>query len=951
MTNTPGAQWFSADFHVHTPGTKMKDEYSVSDVPSDFLPDSEDRERIDNFFAQAIKSHPCDIIGLTDYFSIDNFTRFKTLLSDSDKVLLPNVELRIPNNVGQGYINLHLLFSEKVKCDHVRDILNGLPCNHHSARTLRNVPDHELGSVTVKIDDIVDTLLKEFGDDYRQSVLLGVPFRSDGMFDPGMRKGQSARDETQTLSILEHVDFFFGNDNDDQILDQIDWERLKPEKGRGNQKNADYLKLVATRSKFPRPVFQGSDAHCFKSLENFTSTKPKTWLRGKRSFSAVHQSTIEPKTRCKIDATSPDRKDSRYLIESISFQSDNVFPKKVRFNPGLNAVIGPRSSGKSTLLAHVANAIDADATLEAQIKAQPEKSEKDHGPAEGISWSEQAKTISASVSWKDQEKDGEADQIERKVFYIPQNYLFRISSSDALNNLLGRQIEASPPLAQVRQLAEKEYSTLRSRVVELSAKAFSLASRMETLNETLNNLGDPVEIKNSLAVATKNYDQLVSQLNSPTALIATGKMEFEKQIERANDNLAASTKRISTPNTEELTQEILANAIPSAEGADDELVQFLRNSLNETVRTFVEDLTSQIEQHKEHVLNLSQRFLSALSTANVDAGYPDEYEKVLKSRTNQLLALEADLKEQQRRFTRLEEVTSAKNSSAKNLKDCVKEIHHALDTWESETHKFINRVRNASAKTEGPYEIFVEFEHPTGPLNQTKEKFLERGQDPTIAGILASLDDPIPSISSLEELVIGLVTKKARLRSKAGDPSAVFGELCSNLLKVPAYGCKYEGDRIGGAKPTTMTAGKRSLFALSVLLNVDPSPWPLLLDQPEDDLDSRSIYSTIAPFLREASLKRQIIMVTHNANLVVGADSDLVIAVNRASQEFPNGPQMQVFDFQSGSLEGQEYKLSTKSPYFLRSRSMEQHICDIVDGGAEAFRKRATRYKISPTSS
>ena len=57
--------------------------------------------------------------------------------------------------------------------------------------------------------------------------------------------------------------------------------------------------------------------------------------------------------------------------------------------------------------------------------------------------------------------------------------------------------------------------------------------------------------------------------------------------------------------------------------------------------------------------------------------------------------------------------------------------------------------------------------------------------------------------------------------------------------------------------------------------------WPLLIDQPEDDLDSRSVYAEIVPFLKEKKKERQIILVSHNANLVIGADSEQIIVANR----------------------------------------------------------------------
>lgn len=71
-------------------------------------------------------------------------------------------------------------------------------------------------------------------------------------------------------------------------------------------------------------------------------------------------------------------------------------------------------------------------------------------------------------------------------------------------------------------------------------------------------------------------------------------------------------------------------------------------------------------------------------------------------------------------------------------------------------------------------------------------------------------------------------------------------------------------------------------------LEAPQEPWPLLIDQPEDDLDSRSIYDAIVPYLTKRKKERQIIMASHNANLVIGADSELVIVANRHGEDRRN---------------------------------------------------------------
>ena len=113
-------------------------------------------------------------------------------------------------------------------------------------------------------------------------------------------------------------------------------------------------------------------------------------------------------------------------------------------------------------------------------------------------------------------------------------------------------------------------------------------------------------------------------------------------------------------------------------------------------------------------------------------------------------------------------------------------------------------------------------------------------------------------------------------------------------------------------------------------------------DRPEDDLDSRSISRAVVPFLRKTKQDRQILMISHNANLVVGADSELVIVANQHGGKFKNPNKLQYF-YNSGALESS--RCQNKKGYYGRG-SVRSHICEILDGGEEAFAKRAERYSM-----
>ena len=107
---------------------------------------------------------------------------------------------------------------------------------------------------------------------------------------------------------------------------------------------------------------------------------------------------------------------------------------------------------------------------------------------------------------------------------------------------------------------------------------------------------------------------------------------------------------------------------------------------------------------------------------------------------------------------------------------------------------------------------------------------------------------------------------------------------------------------------------------LSFLLSFGEEP--LVLDQPEDDLDTRMIMSLIVEQVRTMKERRQIIIVTHNPNIVVHGDADLVHAMEDLNGQVSRNPTA------SGGLQEQETR---------------RFICDVMEGGAIAFRKRYDR--------
>ena len=144
-----------------------------------------------------------------------------------------------------------------------------------------------------------------------------------------------------------------------------------------------------------------------------------------------------------------------------------------------------------------------------------------------------------------------------------------------------------------------------------------------------------------------------------------------------------------------------------------------------------------------------------------------------------------------------------------------------------------------------------------------------------------------------------------------------------------------------------MSPGKKGLILLRLLIDLSKEEWPILLDQPEDDLDNRSVYYDLVCFLQEKKKKRQIIIVTHNPNLVVGSDAEEVIVANQEGQEKGRENRKYKFEYISGALENTFERQEVQEKAILFRKGIRQHVCEILEGGKEAFQKREKKYSFN----
>ena len=167
--------------------------------------------------------------------------------------------------------------------------------------------------------------------------------------------------------------------------------------------------------------------------------------------------------------------------------------------------------------------------------------------------------------------------------------------------------------------------------------------------------------------------------------------------------------------------------------------------------------------------------------------------------------------------------------------------------------------------------------------------------------------------------------------------SNVLMELLTTNWYDLYYELTYESDSF-----ENMSQGKKAFVVLKLLLEFSDKQCPILIDQPEDSLDNRAIYNELVKYIRAKRLTRQIILVTHNSNVVVSADAENVIVANQHGDDSPN-ENGDKFQYINGPLENTKEKDNT-CPIILASQGIREHVCEILEGGKDAFEKREQRY-------
>lgn len=925
-----GSEWRKWDLHTHIPGTSQNDAYTESTQAENF-----------QRFARTLEDSDVDVFGLTDYFKVDKVWEFiqyfKREFPDSEKKFLVNLEVRLNEIVNKDFqvVDFHILFSDKVAQEEMNEFLRNLPTqttdDRGRALTCSELSTTEdFNSASVSRGDIEEAFVKTFGKKVETTdmVLYIVPANNNGIRGDSsiQRKGTIANE----IDKLAHAVFGKNPANTDWFLRTDRFGKAGP-------------------TSVPKPVFGGCDAHSFeqlddwlgKTLRNEGTNQVATWIKSDPTYAGLLQTLVEPSERVRLQEEKPDSKEPYKVINAIRFTPNDNFPEEIRLNSNLNAIIGSRSSGKSALLAHIAYSVDPLSTKEAQVEAEGLSDTSAAGPAAGFRWSE-VESLNCEVEWMS------GPETSGKVIYVPQNSLNRLSrNTESINRKIRPALlRHHPQLGRVLEKYEADVEKKNNDIREHVQAWFSDQQRLADLSAESKDIGDLQAIQQQLSGIEVDIKEAQSVTNfseeeSADYKAISKKIELAERVKLACaselEALEVTTEGDSDPDyqigtLEDFRVEILVD-FPGLDLTPEFLarVRAIKAAAEEDVR---EEITSMVEDLVRVNRNTLEVAVAAADKLRVDnevlfEKYEANRELVeLQARRKRLSGLVDGINRLENQMSETRESARANVSSIESL------IQERL-----ESGKKLESAFDSSERRIDDLLISLEMELSCESVELVSSVFDQRftGEFIPTKGADVDLVGSRNKVSRFLNSVHGGETRVKKGTSKLEASTRVL-----QATEEIRFAATLSGDKIGGFSTSSMTPGKQALFALTLLLNEAQEPWPLLIDQPEDDLDSRSIYEVVVPYIIHRKRDRQIIMVSHNANLVVGADSELVVVANRDADSDRN-PDRRTFDYLGGSLE-HSMKPMLSAEYALDRAGIREHVCQILDGGIEAFEKRRTRY-------
>ena len=940
-----GSEWRKWDLHIHTKNTNKNDQFSSSNM----------EEFLYIFFKRAIEKE-ISAIGVTDYFSIDRYRDVvdyqeniddkkdgegKQLFNEDERkyikniFLFPNIELRMLPSTDKGrLINIHFIFNPKFVTKLENDFFGELKNQDdfkmnrqgiidYGKKLKPNITDNGIAyreginKFTLDVKTIKN-LLDKNSEIEENSIVVVSNSSSDGA--SGLQKHYDLfENEDGGLDGVRKTIYEISNAIFSANPKDIKFFLGRKSQGTDGYNNDVYLKdieEVIDRVGSLKPCLVGSDAH--KESDLFAKF---TWIKADLTFEGLKQIIYEPEERVKIQENKPEEKSGYQVIDRIEIYHQDFQEKKeneetieeyktIFLNPNLNTIIGGRSTGKSILLGAIAKKLNSDKEVKLD---NPEYSNY----IDNI-------VLNMRIFWKDKDQNNTRD-----IEYFPQSYMYQLAkNSDELNKLVENIIIQDINKKTKIEAYQAFSSDNNSVITEYINNLFKAKSAIDSIQKSITEIGDEEGItkeKEKLSIELEALKTKIQITEEHWSIYSNLKEEYDKnnhsiqEIEQQKISLSA-LKSISiindiTHNLINLTEDIRnrVNTIFS------DLKQRYSEEWNEQIQTILLEKEAEIQKIKEKNKNIEENnsYVRGKSVIDTNQLYKDKEEKY-KTENGKLEKIK-ELKKRKSEYDRL--INSLKDSIIENSKK-----------YYTELQQIQNELSVSSGKLKITATINTDFLKYKNILYGSINQQSYQGQQ-IVGKSINTTQELFDDMYNMFEL---LLSNSITLKGGYDNQKLIKELLGSNFFSI-SYEIEYDTDKF-----KAMSEGKKAFIILMLLLDFSDKECPILIDQPEDDLDNRAIYNELVTYIKNKKKERQIIIVTHNSNIVIGADSELVIVSNQQGVNSPNRNNKK-FDYIFGSIESSMEKDNTISE-ILYNQGIRQHICEILEGGETAFKNREKKY-------
>ena len=909
-----GSEWRIWDLHVHTP-LSIENNYGCANDEEGW-----------NKYITALEQLPSDIkvLGINDYLFIDGYKKVKEY-KDSGRLsnielLLPVVEFRLAKFCGHKQfkrINFHVIFSNEVSADVIQyQFLNALSSNY----TLSTDCTQQWGGV-VTMENLEDLGCR---------IINSVPEEQKHNYGSPLKEGFNNLnlELSKIITILNNAPQYFKGKYLTAIgkteWDEFKWDDTSIAEKKTIINQADIVFTAAENiEKFNNAkvklqeqnvnslLLDCSDAHSFAD----TSTKDrlgncKTWIKADPTFEGLKQIIFEPEDRVRICDSKPEYKYDYDVIDRVELNSANTWHQTIYLNQNLNSIIGGRSTGKSTLLASLAasfNCID-DVDNKEYINQLRD---------------------SVHIYWRDGQENG-----DKYIEYFPQNKISKVAEPQETDKLL---MDILLGKEDVKVEYDKHKSLLASRFSTIQANVALYFEKRRLYIEKkqyIKGIGDDKGIKIEIAKLEKQRNEYQSKLTDKSEVLNV----YIKDAEEIRKK--------------QMTKSLLFKESEMLKLHQQDCFVVINNSIN------ISYLTS------EHSSELSQIIKSAIEKANTEV--QGTITQILAKNTQSILKIDGQIAEIQSKdvYKEGKQIFEAN----KSLTDIIKQLDElnkklALITRETETsqklHEEFKEIGNnllsmhisyLDAMNDIAFKMRLQYEDVLLTSAIVLKPTLNQALSECISLRSAAMNELIDNVvkgfnkrtkADIEECLRNILNKALRneIPFKAGyDAQSFMSRILSENWFGLSLNVEYDGDNLKDMSP-----GKRSFVVLKLLLDFSDKRSPILIDQPEDNLDNRAIYTDLVKYIRKKKKERQIILVTHNPNIVVGADSEEVIIANQNGKNSPNDNGIK-FQYLCGSLENSKDRINDETMPILDRCGVREHVCDILEGGKNAFMDREHKY-------